>query len=228
MHCLNLLVIRGADAKAIISNYLTDRWLDFQKTKPSPVMNYVDTSAPIFRYGAAIIRYENGISSAFDELRESSIFKDRFLNYTNDEVYEYFNTNKRSRETGIKAFSNLARYGYYCKQSLRKDSWGTMYGCRSCYVTINTKTEVRIIFETIATRCVPIFQKLAELHPELKFDALYCNESDDFVKSSSFYNHKEEHFTYTGRKKKILHHILLKCSPEVHVKLTSHEQLFVR
>lgn len=218
----NLLIVRGNDAKAIISNYLTEKTIDFQKIIPRPKELDIEDNS-FLEIGVSLIRYEHGFTDAFDRTRF------RHTGKTDTEIYNELNKNSKYWEFGEIALRNIARYGHSSWYSWNLANWGTKWSAYQCSILKNTKTEVRILFDTAWSPPFPIFRKLVSFHPELKLDVLYCDEGGCYLGSCLFHGKIEQDFQYKGRKGNAFLAVLGHYSRKVHKykRLTPHERLFL-
>lgn len=77
-------------------------------------------------------------------------------------------------ELGEKAFTNIEKYGYSNWYDWRLDHWGTKWNASNTYICGgDVKT---IYFDTAWSPAVPIVEKFAKLHPELKITHEYAEE----------------------------------------------------
>ena len=217
----NLLIFRGDNAQ-IINNYFTDGRFDFWKIIPRPHSLDIGYNV-LLEAGMALLLYEDGISTAFDELR--GLWKDE----TDDEIYNELNTGAQYRKAGEIALRNIAKYGHSNQISWNKANWGTLWNVADCKILLRNDNEVKLLFTSDGDTPLPVLRKLAANHPELYIDFLCYDYCEEFVKSYSFYNNNEQEFQYEGRKANAFLAVLGCSKGKVHKykRLTPHEKLFL-
>lgn len=170
--------------------------LDFNKAIPMPDCLKTAEEGSVAQEGAALVllRGEGGAPYATAGLYETRIKRIREecglpepLKQPIDKVAAaYLALNPEYERQGRQRLANVAATGFASWYPWAIENWGTKWNSYSFEIVQEHRSKLEITFNTAWSFPEPVFRKIAELFPKLKFDCAAFDEGWGFAAVGAF------------------------------------------
>lgn len=176
----------------------TGEWklLDFNKAIPMPNCLKTAEEGSVAQDGAALVLLRGEAAAPFatgglyperiKRIREESGLPSPLKQRIADVAAAYLAKNPEYERQGRQRLANVAATGFASWYSWAVANWGTKWNSYSFEIVHDRRDKLEIMFNTAWSFPEPVFRKIAELFPKLKFDCAAFDEGWGFAAVGAF------------------------------------------